>query len=375
MKRNILNYTLPELEVIVKELKEEKYRAKQIFASLHQKQNSNFKDIKAIPSALRKKFSENFYIGSLPTKLISDSKKYNTKKFLFLLPESDGKNKNERLKIETVLISEKGRHTICISTQVGCNVGCEFCATGKMGLKRNLEVSEIVSQVYEVVKATGLIPTNLVYMGMGEPFLNYNSMMKSLIIFTSKDGLNISSRRITVSTIGLRNKIKKFADDLSIKENQKLRNIKIAFSLHSTDNGIRESITPISINNKLSDIYMELGYYYKKLRTKITYEYIYFNGINNSDDDIKRLDKLSKMVPCNFNIIPFHPIEFHLHKPLDIFNKLDTGKKNECRDISLLNLGLNDFIAKLKSKKVTVNLRSSSGVDINAACGQLAVFK
>ncbi len=374
MKRNILNYALPELELIVKELKEEKYRAKQIFTSLHQKHIFNFKDIKAIPFALREKLSGNFTIRSLSTLLISDSKKYNTKKFLFMLPEPDKKNSKEKLKIETVLISEKGRHTICISTQVGCNVGCEFCATGKMGLKRNLDSGEIISQVYEVVKATGLAPTNLVYMGMGEPFLNYNNLMKSLIIFTSKDGLNISSRRITVSTIGLKNKIKKFADDLSKKENQKLRNIKIAFSLHSTDNGIRESIIPISANNKLPDIYNELGYYYKKLRNKITYEYIYFNGINNSDDDIKRLEKLSKMVPCNFNIIPFHQIDFHLNKPLDVFNNLDKGKISERNDISLLNFGLNDFIVKLKSKKIPVNLRSSSGVDINAACGQLAVL-
>lgn len=374
MKRNILNYTLPELELIVKELKEEKYRAKQIFTYLHQKHISNFNDITAISLAFRKKLSENFYIGSLSTLLISDSKKYNTKKFLFILSVSDIKNNEEKLKIETVLISEKGRHTICISTQVGCNVGCEFCATGKMGLKRNLETNEIISQVYEVVKATGLAPTNLVYMGMGEPFLNYNNLIKSLTIFTSKDGLNISSRRIAVSTIGLKNKIKTFADDLSKKENQNLRNIKIAFSLHSTNNGIRESIIPISANNKLSDIYEELTYYYKKLRTKITYEYIYFNGINNSDDDIKRLEKLSKMVPCNFNIIPFHPIDFHLNKPLDIFNMLGTDKTNESNEISLLNLGLNDFIAKLKSKKITVNLRSSSGDDINAACGQLAVI-
>ncbi|MFC2092451.1 23S rRNA (adenine(2503)-C(2))-methyltransferase RlmN [Bacteroidota bacterium] len=374
MKRNIINYTLPELELIIKELKGEKYRVKQIFTSLHQKHISNFKDIKAVPVALRERLLDNFYISSLSTLYISDSKKYNTRKFLFMLSESDGKNKDEILKIETVLISEKGRHTICISTQVGCNVGCEFCATGKMGLKRNLEVSEIVCQVYEVVKATGLTPTNLVYMGMGEPFLNYNNLIKSLTILTNKDGLNISSRRITVSTIGLKNKIKKFADDLYTKEFHVLRNTKLAFSLHSTDNGIRESIIPTSAYNKLSDIYEELVYYYKKLRQKITYEYIYFNGINNSDNDIKRLEKLSKMIPCNFNIIPFHPITFHLNKPLDVFNKLDKGKIDERNEISLYNLGLNDFIEKLKSKKITVNLRSSSGIDINAACGQLVVI-
>jgi 23S rRNA (adenine2503-C2)-methyltransferase len=373
MKNNILNYTLPELEQIVEEYDEEKYRAKQIFISLHHMHVSDVMEIKAIPLASRKTLNENFSIYSLKLLHIDESKESKTKKFLFELFNSAEGTKEKKITIETVLISEKGRHTICLSTQAGCNVGCEFCATGKMGLKRNLETGEIINQVYEVSKIAGITPTNLVYMGMGEPFLNYENVMKSLNILTSKEGRNISSRRITVSTIGLKNKIRKFTDDLLKDENRKLRNVKLAFSLHSTDNGIRESIVPISVNNKLSDIYDELAYYYKKLRNKITYEYIYFNGINNSDNDVKRLDKLSMMVPCNINIIPFHPIDFKLKKPFDVYTQMIDGKESCCKDISLLNVGLIDFIGKLKSRKITTNLRSSSGVDIKAACGQLVI--
>ncbi|MDQ3193890.1 MAG: radical SAM protein, partial [Bacteroidota bacterium] len=271
--------------------------------------------------------------------------------------------------IEAVLISEKGRDTFCISTQVGCNVGCEFCATGKMGFKKNLDVSLIAAQVYEVIRQTKVTPTNIVFMGMGEPFLNYVNMLKSLKVLTHPDGLALSSKRITVSTVGFTGKIKKFADDLSLEENKSVRNVKLALSLHSTDNGIRESIIPTSVKNSLAEIYKELIYFYQKTNNKITYEYIFFPGLNDTENDVKRIAKISKMVPSNLNIIPFHPIEFELKKPLDIYND-----KKDINNL-LLNKKLNDFIARLKNEKVVVNLRTSSGVDINAACGQLAVIQ
>jgi len=271
--------------------------------------------------------------------------------------------------IESVLISENERNTICISTQVGCNVGCEFCATGKMGFKKNLDVSEIILQVYEVVKQSGITPTNIVYMGMGEPFLNYDNMLNSLKMLTHPKGLGLSSKRITVSTVGFKGKIMKFADDLMLDSNKAIKNVKLALSLHSTDNGIRESIIPTSVKNKLPDLYKEISYFYQKTKNKITYEYIHFEGLNDSDYDIKRLEKISRMVPSNINIIPFHPIDFELNKPLDIFNK----KKDINKLLS--NQKLFDFIAELKKQKVVVNLRSSSGIDINAACGQLAVIQ
>lgn len=360
--KNILNYSLDELETEVQQLDAQKFRAKQIFSSLHKKNVNSLNEIIGIPTPLKDKLERYFFLPSLKLVKITDSQKFNTKKFLFEI-----KSGKVNYFIETVLISEKGRDTICISTQVGCNVGCEFCATGKMGFRKNLDVSEIILQVYEVKRQTGISPTNIVYMGMGEPFLNYDNMLKSLKVLTHADGLALPSKRITVSTVGFTGKIKKFADDLIKEENRSIKNIKLALSLHSTDNGIRESIIPTSAKNKLSDLYEEISYFYQKTKNKVTYEYIFFEGLNDNETDVNRLEKISKLVPSNINIIPFHPINFELSKPLDIFNNQ--------KDINKLlsNKKLFDFIAELKNRKVVVNLRSSSGVDINAACGQLAV--
>ncbi len=353
---------MKQLEEVITELGEPKFRAKQVFISIHKQNVPSIELIRSIPSELKKKLDEIFTINPITTVKVTGSEKTNTKKFLFEVPSDKG-----RQFVETVLISENERHTVCVSTQVGCNVGCEFCATGKMGFRKNLEVSEIVSQIYEVKRQTGITPTNIVYMGMGEPFLNYDNMLESLKMITHTDGLALPSKRITVSTVGFKGKIIKFANDLINEENKSIKNVKLALSLHSTDNGLRESIIPTSVKNKLADIYKELSYFYQKTKNKITYEYIYFEGLNDTENDIRRLEKILKMVPSNLNIIPFHPIDFELKKPLDIFNiKKDLNKL-------LSNQKLFDFIAKLKNRKVVVNLRSSSGVDINAACGQLAV--
>lgn len=362
MKKNLLNLSFEDLEKEITSLSEPDYRTEQIFSSIHKKNVNSIDKIKAIPAQLIEKLNKIFFLPSLTLIKITDSLNFNTKKFLFEITQSSAK-----YLIETVLISEKGRNTICVSTQVGCNVGCEFCATGKMGFMKNLDASEIISQIYEVKNQTGISPTNLVYMGMGEPFLNYENMFNSLKIITHKNGISLPSKRITVSTVGFKGKIKKFADDLSMPENISIKNVKLALSLHSTDNGIRESIIPTSGKNKLTEIYNEISYFYQKTKNKVTYEYIFFEGLNDTDNDVKRLAKISKMVPSNINIIPFHPINFELNKPLDIYNIKKDIKK------LLSNEKLFDFIARLKKEKAVVNLRSSSGVDINAACGQLAV--
>jgi 23S rRNA (adenine2503-C2)-methyltransferase len=232
----------------------------------------------------------------------------------------------------------------------------------------NLSAGEICSQIYEVRRLTGVEITNIVYMGMGEPFLNYASVLKSLMMITSKDGLALPGKRITVSTVGFKGKIKKFADDITSPGNERLGNVKLALSLHSTDNGVRESIIPTSKINRLPDLYDELTYYYRKAKNKITYEYIHFPGINDTANDVNRLTALSSMIPSNINVIPFHPIGIQLSKPLDKLNDSFSDTKK-----LLSNQKLNDFIASLKERNVVVNLRTSSGVDINAACGQLAL--
>ena len=367
-KKNLLNLSLDELAIEIKTLNEPVFRAEQIFISLHKKNVNSISEISGIPAILKEKLEELYFIPTLKSIKVTESEKSVTKKFLFETETNlNNSGKNQKYFIESVLISENDRETICISTQVGCNVGCEFCATGKMGFKKNLDVSEIISQVYEVKKLTGITPTNIVYMGMGEPFLNYDNMLESLKIITHPKGMNLTSKRITVSTVGFKGKIKKFANDLILEENKSIKNVKLALSLHSTDNGLRESIIPTSKINKLSDIYTEISYFYQKTKNKVTYEYIHFEGLNDTENDVKRLEKLLKMVPSNLNIIPFHPIDFELNKPLDIFN-INKDKNN-----LLSNKKLFDFIANLKMNRVVTNLRSSSGVDINAACGQLAV--
>ncbi|MBX7041771.1 MAG: 23S rRNA (adenine(2503)-C(2))-methyltransferase RlmN [Ignavibacteria bacterium] len=362
--RTQLSGLLPgELEEAVVRLGEKRYRAVQIFSAIHSKGVDSAEGLSQIPSALRQLISGEFEISLLRPVRTSVSELHDTQKFLFTL------TRLPEVKIETVLISEKGRNTVCVSTQAGCNVGCEFCATAKLGFRANLTPGEICSQVYLVKKLSGADVTNVVYMGMGEPFLNYDSVLRSLLLLTNEKGLSLPGRRITVSTVGFRQKISKFADDISLPENSSIRKVKLALSLHSTDNGIRESLIPSSSKNRLPDIYKELVYFYRMTGTKITYEYIHFPGINDNPDDIKRLASLSRMLPCNINVIPFHPISGELNgllAPLNLGPDPDTKKL-------LSNHRLNDLIASLRDQKVVVNLRNSSGVDINAACGQLAL--
>lgn len=356
MGENILDYTLKELEEKVIEFGEKKFRAAQIFPQIHEKNIKDFDKLKNIPKELSEKLKSKFeirYPGLLEVRNSSIDK---TKKFLFGIPGT-----NE--KIESVLISEKGRNTICVSTQAGCNAGCEFCATGKIGFKKNLSPGEILAQIYTVTREIGEKPTNIVYMGMGEPFLNYDNVIKSLKIITDEKGYGLSSRKITVSTIGFKDKIKKFAEDLTSVDNKLIRNIKLALSLHSTDRGLREKIIPLSKKNPLPEIYDELNYFYKTTKNKVTFEYIYFEGLNDTKNDVNRLSRLVKMFPCNINLIPFHPIDFPLAEPL---------KRYSGKEFSLSKIKLFDFINRLKKNGVIVNLRNSAGVDIYAACGQLA---
>jgi len=356
MGENILDYTLKELEDKIIEFGEKKFRAAQIFPQIHDKNIKSFDELKNIPKELAGILKSKFEVIYPELIDVKNSSLDKTRKFLFGIPGTHEK-------VETVLISEKGRNTICVSTQAGCNAGCEFCATGKIGFQKNLSAGEILAQIYTVSAEAGEKPTNIVYMGMGEPFLNYDNVIKSLKIITDEKGYGLSSRKITVSTIGFTGKIKKFAEDLNSVDNKLIRNIKLALSLHSTDRGLREKIIPLSKKNPLPEIYDELNYFYKTTKNKVTFEYIYFEGLNDTENDIKRLSRLVKMFPCNINLIPFHPIDFPLSAPLERYS----GK-----EFSLSKIKLFAFIEKLKNNGVIVNLRNSAGVDIYAACGQLA---
>jgi 23S rRNA (adenine2503-C2)-methyltransferase len=275
-----------------------------------------------------------------------------TTKFLFRL--SDG------LAIESVLIlpdkkspNAELRLTLCLSTQVGCPLDCKFCATGTMGFTRNLTTGEIVDQVLQVQRQSPRRITNLVYMGMGEPMLNYESVMKSTEIITDDSALNIGTRHITISTAGYADKIRQMAD-----ENRK---VKLALSLHSLDNEKRMKLMPITKKFSVSELIEALEYYYRKTRHRPTFEYILFEGFNDTEADVKRFVQLSKRIPCKVNIIPFHSIEFTHPSGFAASLKPTPRVRAEA------------FADRLRKADITVMIRSSSGEDIKAACGQLAI--
>ena len=250
--------------------------------------------------------------------------------------------------IEGVLIFSNKRITACISSQVGCSLDCKFCATGTLKLKRNISASEIFDQVYilnnEAVNLCNRPLSNIVFMGMGEPLLNYSELLKGINKITSKNGLNISSKRITVSTAGVTKMIKKLADDMT--------KFNLAISLHSANNEIRSKLMPINKKIDLQDIKEANKYYYNKTKKIVTYEYILFDNINDSLEDARLLFDFAKDLYCKINLIEYNPVKGFIFK-----------KSSNKRTML--------FIDFLKNKNINVTLRKSKGKDINAACGQL----
>jgi 23S rRNA (adenine2503-C2)-methyltransferase len=352
-KKNLKELDLPELQNFVEELGEKKYRAAQLYGWLYGKAAQSFDEMTDISKEFRNVLASVASISNLQlvTKSISED---GTIKFLFCL--EDG------LAIESVLIppakkksEEDKRLTLCISTQVGCPLDCKFCATGAMGFVRNLTSGEIIDQVIQVQRKSTKRITNLVYMGMGEPLLNYENVMKSIDIINDGRGLNIGARHITISTAGLADKIRKLADEK--------RPVKLALSLHSLDNEKRAKLMPITKKFPVDTIIEALDYYYQKKRSRPTFEYILFDGFNDTPADIKAFAKLSKRIPCKVNLIPFHSISF-IH-PSGVGASL---KPTPAQHIE-------EFAKALREADITVMVRSSFGQDIQAACGQLAVIE
>jgi 23S rRNA (adenine2503-C2)-methyltransferase len=254
-------------------------------------------------------------------------------------------------RIEAVLIPvpDENRYTVCVSCQVGCSLTCSFCATGKMGRIRNLDPAEIFDQVWYVHRHCGEIYgrglSNIVYMGMGEPLLAYRPVMDSIALITRPEGLGFSPRRITVSTAGIAKMIRRLADDDP--------GVNLALSLHAADDAKRDTIMPINEQNNLDTLMEALRYFYQKTKGRITYEYIAFDGFNDSLADARRLAALTRHFPVRINIIEYNPVE-----------GVDMVKSRDAR--------LNAFAAELTRQGATVTVRRSRGKDIDAACGQLA---
>jgi 23S rRNA (adenine2503-C2)-methyltransferase len=351
-KRFLKDQTLENLSLTLKQNGFQSYRAKQIFQAVYGDKVASFDDISTIPKDLRTWLDEYYIFESiqLEKQQISED---GTMKFLFTL--ADG------AKVETVLIPSEmvtfdtdtpKRRTLCISTQAGCPLGCKFCATATLKLQRNLETAEIVDQFIVAERLSGTTLTNIVFMGMGEPMLNYENVMSSVERFTMEDYRMLSPKRITLSTAGIVPGIMQMADEK--------RPIKLALSLHATTNGMRQKLMPIANKYSIEDLGNALEYYYRSTKIPVTFEYILFDGINDSELDVQRLARLSRRVPTKVNVIPFHEIEF----------TAPTGFSAELKPTSKEKFAL--FIQRLKTNGVQVMIRSSSGLDIDAACGQLA---
>lgn len=334
---------------------ESAFRAKQVYEWLYAQRAQNFSEMTNIPKNLQKALEEKFTIPSLTITHVSESAD-GTKKFLFHLEDDRS--------IETVLIpsemsgeaiekSKRPRKTLCVSTQVGCPLDCKFCATASLKLKRNLETSEILLQIFEVERYIGDRITNLVFMGMGEPMLNYDNLVRALRIITDPKIELLGARRVTVSTSGIPGAIRNFA--------REGLNVKLALSLHATTNELRTRLMPINKKYPLEEILPAIEDYYKITGRPVTYEYIVFDELNDSQADAVRLAKIARRVPSRVNIIPFHPIDFT--HPEGFAAELHPAPKQ----------AFDRFISFLKKEGVTVLVRSSSGKDIEAACGQLAL--
>jgi 23S rRNA (adenine2503-C2)-methyltransferase len=346
IKFQLKGLPLEELKEYFERMGEGSYRGNQLFNWIYNHLVTNFDEMKNFPKSLREKLKENCLLQTIELEKIQESIKTRTKKYLFKTIDD--------YKIESVIIPEDKRTTLCISTQVGCPLDCKFCATGLMKYKRNLTVGEIVDQYLLTAKEIGKANiTNIVFMGMGEPLLNFENTLKSLSIFTDELTKGISRNHITISTAGIAPKIIELA-------NSGIR-VKLALSLHSCFEDTRNLIMPINKKYSLKENLSALKYYTKKTRTRATFEYIMLKGINDSDDDIKALIRLCSNIPSKINVIPFNSIK-HMN-PEGISSTLEPTPHNE----------ILDFVQRLRDNNITVMVRDTQGDDIAAACGQLAI--
>lgn len=339
--KNIRQLSYQDLENFFESIGEKKFRVKQVWEWLWQKHAHSFGDMTNLSKELRQKLGENF---SLPA-LAVDATQYS----------ADGTIKSrfrthEGHLCEGVLIPTESRYTACVSSQIGCSLSCRFCATGYIERKRNLDFDEIYDEVVlinqQCEKVYGKKLSNIVFMGMGEPLLNYKNVLKAINKITAEDGLAMSPRRITVSTAGVAKQIRQLGDD-KVK-------FKLALSLHAANDQKRHEIMPINDSNNIKSLVEALNYFYQQTKNEITFEYILFKNFNDSLKDADELIKLYRQVPVDLiNLIEYNPIDAAK------FEKPDEKK-------------VEAFMAYLAKNKVNARLRRSRGKDIDAACGQLA---
>jgi len=339
-KKDIRSLTKEQLQDFFVSKGEKAFRGKQVYEWLWSKSAHDFSDMTNISKEIREMLDENFVINHTEIHQMQTSKDGTIKNAVRLF---DG------LVVESVLIPTQSRTTACVSSQVGCSLDCKFCATARLKRMRNLNPDEIYDQVVTIDRQSrknhNRPLSNIVFMGMGEPLMNYNNVMKAIDKITSDEGLGMSPKRITVSTSGVSKMIKKMADD-GVK-------FKLAVSLHSAIEEIRNEIMPFTKNFPLTELKEALQYWYSKTKSKVTYEYVIWKGINDDKKSVEALVKLCKHVPCKVNLIEYNPI--------------DDGVFQQASDSTI-----DHYIQALEKADIVVKVRRSRGKDIDAACGQLA---
>ena len=337
-KMSIYSIRLDQLEEYIVSIGEKKFRAKQIFDWLYKKRIRDFSEMKNVPKSLQEKLAEEFEITTLKT-IIKQESADGTMKFLFEL--------QDKYTIESVLMKNKYGNSLCVTTQVGCRIGCTFCASTLGGLKRNLEAGEIVSQVLKVqqeLDKKGERISSIVIMGIGEPFENYDEMMDFIRIVNSDESFNIGARHITVSTSGIVPKIYDFA-------NEKVQ-INFAVSLHAPTNELRSKIMPVNRAYNIDKLMEALKYYQETTNRRITFEYGLMGKVNDQKEHAEKLSEIIKGLNCHVNLIPINYVPER--------NYVRTSKSD-----------IFAFEKVLKKNKVNVTIRRTQGDDIDAACGQL----
>lgn len=335
-KIDIKSLTLEELAEELGRYGEKPFRAKQMYEWMHVKLAGDFEEMTNLSKAFREQCRERYSYTSLKILQVQESRHDGTKKFLFGLPDGH--------LVESVWMCYKHGNSVCISSQVGCRMGCKFCASTLDGLERSLLPSEMLDQVYAITKFTGERVSNVVVMGIGEPMDNYDHLLKFIHMITDENGLNISQRNITVSTCGIVPRMRWLAEE-------KLQ-ITLALSLHAATDEKRKKLMPIANKYSIAELMEACRYYFEKTGRRITFEYSLVGGVNDTDEDARQLSALAGPLGCHVNLIPVNPI-----KERDYVQS--EGSKVQI------------FKNKLEKNKINVTIRREMGRDIDGACGQL----
>ncbi len=333
---DLKSMTLPELEDYMESIGEKKFRGKQLYEWMHKHLVFSLEEMNNIPKKLKEKIETKSEIYGVKLADCFVSKLDGTRKYLFELHDGNI--------IESVLMKYKHGNSVCISSQAGCRMGCRFCASTLGGLDRNLEPSEMLSQIYYIQKDIGERISNVVMMGTGEPLDNFENVLRFLELITSEEGLHISQRNLTISTCGIVPKIKELA--------RKRLQITLAISLHSPNDEMRKELMPIANKYSMDELLDACRYYFKETNRRMTFEYSLVAGMNDQPEHAMQLCKRLKGFPCHVNLIPVNPI-----KERDFKQSLPES--------------VSGFKKILEKNRVNVTIRREMGADINAACGQL----